>query len=280
VRVEQFSGIERDEWPAQIARVAMWLTDHQMNMKVAAEFNRLQQNFPLGAGARITVGNALQVDWGVAAGGLDTLTYIVGNPPFYGAKTMSAEQRSDVVRVWQGMKNAGLLDYVTCWYALCARAMVTNPTIQCALVSTNSITQKEQPGILWTAADMRNVRINFAHRTFRWTSAAAGAAGVSCVILGFARTDRREKTIYDYGTLDGEAVALPATTINPYMVDAPFIVLSNRTSPICSEAPHIASATNPLTAASISLRQRKRPRFLRTNQTLRPSFDAGLVLTN
>jgi hypothetical protein len=94
VRVEQFSGIERDEWPAQIARVAMWLTDHQMSMKVAAEFKRLQHNFPLGEGARITVGNALEVDWGIAAGGLDALTHIVGNPPFYGSKVMSPEQRA------------------------------------------------------------------------------------------------------------------------------------------------------------------------------------------
>ena len=129
----------------------MWLTDHQMNLRDSDEFSRLELRFPLGDGAAITVGNALTTDWGVAAGGRDTLSYIVGNPPFIGARKRTDSQRADMTRVWGNTQNAGLLDYVTCWYALCARIMQTNPTIECALVSTNSITQGEQPGVLWPA---------------------------------------------------------------------------------------------------------------------------------
>jgi hypothetical protein len=272
LRVEQFAGIERDDWPAQIARVAMWMTDHQMNKKVSAEFALLQQNFPLGDGARVTVGNALTVDWGAAAGGLDALNYIVGNPPFYGSKTMSAEQRADVVQVWGGMKNAGLLDFVTCWYALCARAMEKNPNIECALVSTNSITQGEQPGILWTAACMRGVRINFAHRTFRWSSAAAGPAGVSCVILGFSRVERAAKTIYDYGTLDANPVAISASVINPYLVDAPFTVLSKRGTPICTEAPRIGIGNKPIDGGFYFFSPAEKAAFLRDEPSAAPLF--------
>lgn len=272
VRVEQFSGIEMNEWPAQIARVAMWLTDHQMNLKVSDEFSRLELRFPLGEGAAITVGNALLVDWGTAAGGIDAISYIVGNPPFIGGKMMAPDQRTDVARVWGKTKNAGLLDYVTCWYALCARLMRVNPAIECALVSTNSITQGEQPGVLWTAEDMRGVRINFAHRTFRWASGTVGTAAVHCVIMGFSREDRAEKTLYDYLDPNSDPIGMRATIINPYLVDAPVLTLANRSRPIASEAPAIGIGNKPIDGGWYLFKPQERADFCRDEPQAAPYF--------
>ena len=236
VDVDHFHGIEIEEWPAQIAQVAMWLTDHQMNVRVSDEFGPAMVRLPLTASANIVHGNALAMDWATVVDPV-LLTYVVGNPPFVGAREMSPAQKADIRRVFGPLTGAGDLDYVTCWYRKASDFMAANPRIQAALVSTNSITQGNQPTILWSDLWPRGIRINFAHRTFHWTSEARGKASVHCVIIGFGLTDRAKKLIFDYATTGSEPAALQASQINPYLVDGPQVVLPNRESPLCAVPP-------------------------------------------
>ncbi|MBC6942699.1 MAG: class I SAM-dependent DNA methyltransferase, partial [Xanthomonadales bacterium] len=218
VDVDQFHGIEIEEFPAQIAQVAMWLMDHQMNQQVSAQFGENITRLPLKKSATIVHGNALRMDWSevVEAQRLD---YILGNPPFVGSKLMSVQQREDLLAVAGGLKGAGVLDFVSAWYLKAAQFIEGHPT-RCAFVSTNSICQGEQVGILWGAMLQRGMRIFFAHRTFRWNNEARGVAAVHCVIVGFAASEVAPKRLFDYQDIAGEPHEVNAGNINPYLVDA------------------------------------------------------------
>ena len=233
VDVDQFHGIEIEEFPAQIAQVAMWLMDHQMNQQVSAQFGENITRLPLKKSATIVHGNALRMDWNdvVAAQRLD---FILGNPPFIGHHLQTEEQKTDMLAAIGDAKAAGVLDFVCAWYLKAAAMMQTNREIRTAFVSTNSITQGEQVGILWRAmARFPDLRINFAHRTFKWSNEARGKAAVYCVIVGFSNRQDAAATIYDYEKIDGEPHAISAGQINPYLVDAPWVVLENRTTNLC-----------------------------------------------
>jgi hypothetical protein len=243
VDVDQFYGIELEEFPAQIAQVALWLMDHQMNLRVSEEFGQYFVRLPLVKTPKIANDNALTRDWRSIVGPV-TLSYIVGNPPFVGKAFQSDSQKAELAAIFDGVKGAGVLDYVACWYRKAAEYMASNPCIRAALVSTNSITQGEQVGVLWSVLFSAGVRINFAHRTFEWTSEARGKAAVHCVIIGFALQDETEKWLFDYATLKSEPHAIKATNINPYLVDAPDVALENRRSPICA-VPPIAFGSMP-----------------------------------
>ena len=250
IDVDQFYGIEIEDFPAQIAQVALWLTDHQMNMLVSEEFGQYFRRLPLKHAAAIHCGNALQMDWNDVISVYD-VDYILGNPPFVGKKEQSVEQKADMERVFVRIKGAGVLDYVTAWYIKAVRYLkgdertaslldnlsdMPKPSIErvkIAFVSTNSITQGEQVGVLWPELLRQGVKIHFAHRTFRWSNEARGKAAVHCVIIGFALHDADRKTIYDYPDVNGEPHALVAANINPYLVDAPDVLLVKRTDPIC-----------------------------------------------
>lgn len=229
--VDQFYGIEIEEFPAQIAQVAMWLMDHQMNLQVSQEFGLYFARIPLAATAHIVCANALQLDWNDLIAAKD-LSYLLGNPPFVGAKLLDDGQRSDVAAVFAGIKNAGLLDFVAAWYIKAAMYMAAKPSIRCAFVSTNSISQGEQVGVLWSWMLAQGVKIHFAHRTFQWNSEARGKAAVHCVIIGFGLTDVAEKWLFEYADIKGEAQALKAGNINPYLVDALDLTLDKRRTPL------------------------------------------------
>jgi hypothetical protein len=235
--VDQFYGIEIEEFPAQIAQVALWLMDHQMNQLVSEEFGLYFARIPLRSSGTIVCANALRIDWNAVVPA-EQLSYIMGNPPFVGAKFMDDTQRSDVATVFGDIKNAGLLDFVAAWYVKAAR-MIKNSTIRCAFVSTNSITQGEQVGVLWSWMLAQGMKIFFAHRTFSWNSEAKGKAAVHCVIVGFAAEDISPKWLFEYEHIKGEAHLLQAKNINPYLVDAPNALLSNIKKPICNVTPII-----------------------------------------
>ncbi len=181
VNVDQFHGIEIEEWPARIAEVALWLTDHQMNLAVSEEFGQYFVRLPLTKAPHIVHGNALQLDWNevIPAARLD---YLLGNPPFVGKKEQNTQQKIEVLRIFHNVKGAGILDYVACWYRKAVDYMAAKPVIRAAFVSTNSITQGEQVSVLWPDLLQRGLKIHFAHRTFQWTSEARGKAAVHCVI--------------------------------------------------------------------------------------------------
>lgn len=235
--VNQFAGIEYEEFPAQITKVAMWLIDHQMNMLCSREFGEYFVRLPLRASANIVHGDALEFDWNDVVP-KDELSYIIGNPPFVGARQMSKLQSGQVATVFQNIKGVGNLDYVTAWYAKAAQ-FIQETSIKVAFVSTNSIVQGEQVGILWNVLlNKYGVKIHFAHRTFKWSNEAKGNAGVYCVIIGFAHYDADVKTIFEYEDISGEPHILRAKNINPYLVDSYDIMLSKRSAPICA-APKI-----------------------------------------
>lgn len=223
--VHQFYGIEIEEFPAQIARVAMWLVDHQMNMLVSARFGMHYARIPLVKSAHIENANALQIDWPVT-------DFILGNPPFIGSKLIDKDQRITFDLVMADVPKAGLLDFVSAWYVKSARLIKAHPNVRCALVSTNSICQGEQVGVLWSWMLAQGVHIQFAHRTFVWQSAAKGKAAVHCVIVGFGLDQNRAQTIFEYEDGKGVPTALGAQNINAYLVDAPNIFLKSQRSPI------------------------------------------------
>ena len=234
IDVDQFHGIEIEEWPAQIAQVAMWLMDHQMNIAVSKEFGDAFVRIPLVKSANIVHGNALTSDW-VSILPADDCSYIISNPPFVGKKEQSPVQKKDFSEVMSKIPGSGVLDFVSAWYVKATEYI--GETTSCAFVSTNSITQGEQVGILWNWLLSRGIRISFAHRTFRWTNEARGKAAVHCVIIGFGREDRPTKFIYDYEDVRGEPHVVEAQRINPYLVDAPMLTLPNRRTPIVDVAP-------------------------------------------
>ncbi len=231
VDIDQFYGIEYDEFPVRIAEVAMWLMDHQMNMRVSEEFGQYFVRLPLKKSATIRHGNALRIDWKDVIAPKD-LHYILGNPPFSGAKNQSPEQKQDMQNVFNGTKKSGSLDYVSAWYRKAAQ-YIQDTEIRVAYVSTNSITQGEQVHVLWTELQENyKVEIFFAHRTFKWNNQAKGNAAVHVVIIGFSSKKIKDKKIFDYDHVSGEPQEVTADNINPYLIDANNILISSRSNPI------------------------------------------------
>ena len=229
--VDMMAGIEYEEFPARIAEVAMWLIDHQMNMLISAEFGQYFVRLPLKKAAKIVHGNALRIDWQSVAP-KETLSYIIGNPPFIGHQWRSPEQIKDMESVFKDAKRAGRLDYVAAWYILAAQ-FTQNTTIKIAFVSTNSISQGEQVSILWNELFKRySMKIHFAHRTFSWTNEARGNAAVHVVIIGFAPFDTSVKYLYEYDNLKGEPHVLKVKNINPYLTEGKDLFIESRGKPI------------------------------------------------
>lgn len=230
VNLAQFYGIEIDEAAAHIARVALYITDHQQNEQAANYFGTTRATIPLTATPQILVGNALRVDWQDVLPAAEC-SYVLGNPPFIGHQWRTAEQVADMDYVWGDKGRFGRLDYVTCWYKKAVDFMKINSSIQTALVSTNSITQGEQVPELWSWMLNNDIRINFAHRTFVWKNEGKGNAAVHCVIVGFALFDKKTKQIYVYNDDEnGEPKLIEVKEINPYLVEAKNILLPSRAS--------------------------------------------------
>jgi len=264
--VDQFYGIEIEEFPAQIAQVAMWMTDHQVNMRVSEEFGQYFRRLPLTKSPHIVQGNALQLDWCTVAPDAD---YILGNPPFVGAMVMDDEQRRDMATIFHDVKGFGVLDYVAAWYLTAARYM-KGRKICGAFVSTNSISQGEQVGILWSELIHKYcIKIHFGHRTFRWSSEARGKAAVHCIIIGFASFDVKSKRIWDYETPDSDAHEITAHNINPYLVDGPDILLTNRSTPIC-DVPGMRFGSMPRDAGNLILSYEEQADLLKESPELKP----------
>jgi hypothetical protein len=229
VDVDAFAGIEIQEWPARIAEVAMWLMEHQMNLRLSETFGQYFARLPLNKSANIVLGNALRLDWKMVLHP-DQCSYVLGNPPFVGKKARDKEQVLDMNEVFGELKGAGNLDYVTCWYQKAAE-YIQGTGICVGFVSTNSIAQGEQPGILWPYLfQTYKIKIHFAYRTFAWESEARGKAHVHVVIVGFSGFDVHVKHIYETAGVD--VVVSEVRNISPYLVEDADRVLSNRADPI------------------------------------------------
>ncbi|MFA5805722.1 MAG: DNA methyltransferase [Melioribacteraceae bacterium] len=245
IDVDQMYGIELEEFPARIAEVALWLTDHQCNTRLSEEFGQYFRRLPLKKSPNIIHGNALRLDWNKLSEA--SFDFILGNPPFVSKKNRTKGQNEDMDLVCALVKNYGLLDYVSAWYIKAAEYITVQNQhtpksplergqrgVSVAFVSTNSITQGEQVGVLWNYLLQQNINIHFAHRTFKWSNEARGQASVYCVIIGFAAFETTEKFIYDYETPKSEPHLIKAKNINPYLVDTENIIIDNREEPICN----------------------------------------------
>ncbi len=278
IDVDAFYGIEYEEFASQIAQVAMWLIDHQMNMKLSAEFGEYYKRLPLRKSATIVHGNALRIDWQSLLNPVNsiyieaehvniykgeeplekykvanikaktativegakpktkektTFDYILGNPPFIGTAYQSKEQKEDMARVFNGVKSFGMLDYVCAWYIISAK-VIQNSTTQVSFVSTNSISQGEQPAVLWSELLKLGAKIKFGHRTFKWNNEAKGKAAVHVVVIGFQFGDSQNKTLYEYHDISGEPLSRKVKNINPYLVAGDDLTLASISKPICS----------------------------------------------
>lgn len=230
VSIHQFYGIEINDFAATVAKTALWIAESQM-MKETEDVVHMSLDFlPLKTYANITEGNALRLDWETVVPKTN-LNYIMGNPPFVGKKEQSREQKSDLVSVWENAKGTGNLDYVTGWYKKTAE-VVQDSRIQVAFVSTNSITQGEQVPIFWRQMFNMGIHIDFAYRTFRWDSEASIKAHVHCVIIGFSVLPEKKKRRL-YTTENYQEV----NNINPYLVDAPSVLIEGRSRSICNALP-------------------------------------------
>ena len=241
VHIDQFYGIELNDFAVNVAKTALWIAEFQM-MKETEKIVQVDLDFlPLKSYTNIVEGNALRIDWEEVVP-KDKLSYILGNPPFVGARLMSKEQKEEMLSVFGKLKGAGNLDYVTAWYKKAAKYMA-GTKIQTAFVSTNSITQGEQPAILWRSLyEEGDARIIFGHRTFKWNNETKGCAAVHCVIVGFTlnQDDSRIKWIFKE---NGERKA--TSNVNAYLVDAPNILIESRTKPLC-DVPSIGIGNKPI----------------------------------
>ena len=232
VSISQFYGIEINDFAVTVAKTALWIAESQM-MKATEAIVRMDLNFlPLTTNANIVEGNALRLDWEEVVP-KSQLNYIMGNPPFVGKKEQTKEQKADLVSLFgTKAKGVGNLDYVTGWYVK-ATALMKQTQARAAFVSTNSITQGEQVPIFWKHLLRENIHIDFAYRTFRWDSEASLKAHVHCVIIGFSLAPNARKPILYLSDMQ----TVQADNINPYLLDAPSILVESRNKSICDVHP-------------------------------------------
>ena len=320
--VERFYGIEYEEFPAQIAQVALWLMDHQMNMLISQEFGEYFVRLPLRQSAKIVHGNALRIDWDSLLVAEKTISiyakeaniiqihehditygkvnvfaekinitdkpevetsqgikfdYILGNPPFIGHQWRNEQQMADMQLVFGDAKRAGRLDYVAAWYVKAAHYLEQHNSLESiqtdlftsvAFVSTNSIAQGEQVGILWNELFNRyKIKIHFAHRTFKWGNEAKSSAAVHVVIIGFSNFDIPEKLLYEYEDIKGEPHELKVKNINPYLTEGKDITIDSRNNPIHS-FPSMFKGSQPTDGGFLILSKDEREQLIKADSTI------------
>ena len=281
IDVDSFYGIELDDFSTRIAEVALWLTDHQMNRELSAEFGDDYRRIPLKKQPNIKCANALTMDWNevVPQSGL---SYILGNPPFVGKDYLNERQRAEMEELFGGVQGAGNLDYVSAWYLKAARYM-QGADMTCAFVSTNSIAQGQQVAPLWRALQPEGVRIHFAHRTFGWESKARGAAHVHVIIVGFGVKDAAQKLIYEYDTPKSAPHKTAAANINGYLADAADVIVESRTRPL-SPVLEMVNGSKAADGGNLILTDKEKEEFLRqepaAEKFLRPYLSAFDFINN
>ena len=270
VSIAQFYGIEINDFAVSVARTALWIAESQMLAQTAVLLHRDLDFLPLKSYDNIREGNALRMDWAEllgSRGGAEArrgFDYIIGNPPFIGARWMGREQKADVLAIfgpqWPGV---GDLDYVACWFKKAADLMAANPTTRTAFVATNSITQGSAPANLWKPLVTSGIAIDFAHRTFRWDSESTEKAHVHCVIVGFStrfHSSSGSSSPALHPLYDGERPTL-VPHINPYLLPASDIFVESRRKPLC-DVPEIFLGGQPIDDGNLTLTAEERDALL------------------
>ena len=256
VRIDQFYGIEINDFAVTVAKTALWIAENQMLQKTMEIVHTNIDFLPLTTNAYIVEGNALRLDWNDVVE-KEKLDYIMGNPPFVGYSLQTKEQKNDILNIYvdengKPYKTAGKIDYVAGWYFK-ASQWINGTSIQCAFVSTNSITQGEQVSGVWKPIyDRFNIHIDFAHRTFRWDSESNSKAHVHCVIIGFsALSHTRERLLFDSDNYKR------VSNINYYLIEAPDLFISSRKKPLC-EVPEMIYGNKPTDGGFLFLTEDER----------------------
>ncbi len=268
IDVDQFYGIELGEFPARIAEVALWMMDHIMNNKLSLEFGESYVRIPLKKSPHIRNADALEMAWEDLIAPTEC-SYVLGNPPFGGAKYQSDKQRAQVRRVADLGGSGGTLDYVTAWFIRAAEYLRRSQA-HIGFVATNSITQGEQVAQLWSVLfDRYGLEISFAHRTFAWGSDARGVAHVHVVIVGLARRDEEppEKRLFSYGDIKGDPTESRHVALTPYLFDAGTVVnrhlvVEEASRPLC-EIPQLVIGSKPIDEGHYIFSGEERLEFLR-----------------
>ncbi|MCD8340093.1 MAG: hypothetical protein LUC43_07840 [Burkholderiales bacterium] len=261
VHLEQFYGIEINDFAVSVAQTALWIAESQMLKETEDLIQSDLEFLPLKSSAHIYEGNALRMDWSNLVSP-NELSYIMGNPPFVGGMLMTPSQKDDMWAVLKGFKGVGELDYVAAWYKKAADYIGGWP-IQVAFVSTNSITQGQQATCLWQPLAKQDITLNFAYRTFRWDSEMTNTANVHCVIVGFSRNSRGTKLIYDKDSV------LKVDNINQYLLDAPTEFIISRKTPICN-VPKMAFGNMPRDGGGFVITDEERLQWLKQAPGLEP----------
>ena len=268
VSIDQFYGIEINDFAVTVAKTALWIAESQM-MKETEDIVHMNLDFlPLTTNAFIVEGNALQLDWENVVP-KNQLSYIMGNPPFVGYSLQSKEQKNDILSIYvdekgKPYKTAGKIDYVAGWYFKASKFM-QGTAIRTAFVSTNSITQGEQVAGVWKPLYERfDIHIDFAHRTFRWDSEASLKAHVHCVIVGFSVANNQDKRkIYSNGRFK------EVKNINAYLLEAPNEFISNRNKPLC-DVPQMITGNRPADGGHLIIENEDYEEFLLKEPSARP----------
>ncbi|RUQ32024.1 SAM-dependent DNA methyltransferase [Micrococcus sp. HSID17245] len=242
VSLQQFHGIEINDFAVNVATTALWIAELQANAEAETIVYGMVKDLPLKDSAHIVLGNALTVDWTVV---LDPskCDYIIGNPPFRGARFQTGEQKTELMAVFHGARNAGNIDYVAGWYMKAAQYMGDHP-VRAGFVSTNSVCQGEQVANVWSPIYDLGVRIDFAHDTFRWTTDASGGASVFVVIVGFSKLGG-SKRLFHYPRVDAEPQHSRPAQLNAYLKDAPDVFVWSRNRPL-SDVPAMGIGNKPV----------------------------------
>jgi hypothetical protein len=272
IDVDQFYGIELGEFPARIAEIALWMMDHIMNNKLSLEFGESYVRIPLKKSPHIVYADALEIDWAVLLPPADC-SYVLGNPPFGGAKYQSPKQREQVRRIAQLGGSGGTLDFVTAWF-LTAANYLRQSRAHIGFVATSSITQGEQVAQLWPVLFERTgLEISFAHRTFAWGSDARGMAHVHVVIIGLTRRDQEPpvKRLFSYSDIHGDPTESEHQALTPYLFDAGTVVnrhlvVEETSRPLC-DIPKLVIGSKPIDEGHLIFSGEERKAFLQNEPT-------------
>jgi len=282
ITLSQFYGIEVEEWPAQVAKVALFLTDHQENLKLERVTGLAPNRFPIQDSATIYNISALSDDWQKLVPVSDS-TFVLGNPPFLGSLMLSDDQKVEQKQVWRNNPKSGIIDFVANWYLLAAR-YIQGTAARVAFVSTNSIVQGEQTAILWNELHQYGIEIDFAHQTFAWENSSAGKAAVHCVIIGFSSGKKsKSRFLWTYDNVSGEPILHSAKHINAYLVDAPGVIIGTRQSPLGAGLPPMTYGSMPRDDGQLSKLSADQAEDIRkvdpiANKYLRPLIGATELL--
>ncbi|MBR6975860.1 MAG: class I SAM-dependent DNA methyltransferase, partial [Ottowia sp.] len=259
VSIKQFYGIEINDFAVEVAKTALWIAELQMLAQTRQILaNAPFEPLPLKDNANIHCANALRMDWNEVLPASEC-SYIIGNPPFYGARMQSKEQKAELIAVFGGARNSGNVDYVSGWFVKAADYIADEP-VRCAFVATNSICQGEQVANVWHPLHQRGVHIDFAHTTFRWRNEALEQAHVFVVIVGFSKQDT-EKTLFHYANPDAAAETKKPARINAYLADAPDVFVWSRNTPICA-VPAIGVGNQPIDNGNYLFKAEEKADFL------------------